>query len=242
MSEQTGSCWASEELRTLFLFEELTDEQLGWLSENGRTARPGPAARRSTEGEPATCFFVLLSGTMSMHRRSRTPRSRRCAPTSAASTPAPPRPSSQSATNEPYATSARAITDCEFWVIGAAEFGDQIREWFPMAMHMLEGLTLGMRSSQAMVGQRERLLSLGPAVGRADPRAQQPGRRRRARHRRRCASGSAGCAASSPIWPPPGVDPKALMALTDLQEAAVERMAKAEQLLRRCRSARPRTN
>ena len=30
-----------------------------------------------------------------------------------------------------------------------------------MAMHMLEGLTLGMRASQALVGQRERLLSLG---------------------------------------------------------------------------------
>ena len=30
-----------------------------------------------------------------------------------------------------------------------------------MAMHMLEGLTSGMRSSQAIVGQRERLLSLG---------------------------------------------------------------------------------
>ena len=30
-----------------------------------------------------------------------------------------------------------------------------------MAMHMLEGLAIGMRSSQAIVGQRERLLSLG---------------------------------------------------------------------------------
>ena len=30
-----------------------------------------------------------------------------------------------------------------------------------MAMHLLEGLFLGMRSSQAIVGQRERLLALG---------------------------------------------------------------------------------
>ena len=30
-----------------------------------------------------------------------------------------------------------------------------------MAMHMLEGWRIGMRASQAIVGQRERLLSLG---------------------------------------------------------------------------------
>ena len=30
-----------------------------------------------------------------------------------------------------------------------------------MAMHMLEGLFLGMRASQVVIGQRERLLSLG---------------------------------------------------------------------------------
>ena len=60
-----------------------------------------------------------------------------------------------------YLTSPRAVTDCEFWVIDADVFGAQIRVWFPMAMHMLEGMTLGFRSSQAIIGQRERLLSLG---------------------------------------------------------------------------------
>ena len=30
-----------------------------------------------------------------------------------------------------------------------------------MAIHMLEGLAIGMRTSQVVVGQRERLLSLG---------------------------------------------------------------------------------
>ena len=53
------------------------------------------------------------------------------------------------------------MTDCEFWVIGAAEFGEKFREWFPMAVHLIEGMTQGFRSSQTIIGQRERLLSLG---------------------------------------------------------------------------------
>lgn len=36
-----------------------------------------------------------------------------------------------------------------------------VREWFPMAMHLLEGLFLGMRTSQTIVSERERLLALG---------------------------------------------------------------------------------
>ena len=63
----------------------------------------------------------------------------------------------------------RAVTDCTFWIIDAEPFGERIREWFPMAMHMLEGLALGMRSSQA-AGRAAGAAALpGPALGRADP-------------------------------------------------------------------------
>ena len=55
----------------------------------------------------------------------------------------------------------RALTDASFFVLPATEFGAKVREWFPMAMHLLEGLFIGMRTSQAIVGQRERLLGLG---------------------------------------------------------------------------------
>ena len=41
------------------------------------------------------------------------------------------------------------------------DFGDAVREWFPMAMHLLEGLFLGMRNCQEIVGQRQQLLALG---------------------------------------------------------------------------------
>ena len=130
---------------------------------------------------------------------------------------------------KPYATSVRAVTDCDFWVIDAGEFGDKIREWFPMAMHMLEGMTLGFRASQAIVGQRERLLSLGrlsaglthelnnPAA--AAVRATATLRERVSKMRRKLAHLATA-----------DVDPKALVAMTELQEAAVENMAKAAKL------------
>ena len=36
-----------------------------------------------------------------------------------------------------------------------------MREWFPMAEHLLEGLFFGIQNTQQVVGQRERLLALG---------------------------------------------------------------------------------
>ena len=128
-----------------------------------------------------------------------------------------------------YPGSVVAVTDCEFWVIDAGEFGERIRDWFPMAMHMLEGMLIGMRASQRIVGQRERLLSLGrlsaglthelnnPAS--AAVRATASLRERVSKMRRKL-----GHLANA------DVDPKALTVLMEVQEAAVERMAKAEEL------------
>ena len=147
-------------LRELFLFESLDDEQLAWLSEHGRLEDRRQGDTVFGEGQPATCFFVLLAGTISMHRRventdveiSRTDQVGVYAGATQAFMPGQ---------NPVYLNGVTAVTDCRFWVIAADEFGAKIREWFPMATHLLEGLTIGMRSSQAAVGQRERLLSLG---------------------------------------------------------------------------------
>src|SRR6187455_21422 len=119
------------ELRTLFLFEALEDDQLAWLSENGRCEMRPAGEEVYTEGELATCFFVLLSGTISMHRRVEdtdveTVRTNQRGVYAGAT-----QSFLQNASEEPYATSVLAVTDSDFWVIGAVEFGDKIREWFP---------------------------------------------------------------------------------------------------------------
>jgi signal transduction histidine kinase len=57
--------------------------------------------------------------------------------------------------------SMRALDDSDFFVLSARDFGWLMREWFPMAIHLLEGLALGMRAGQAAVGERQRLAALG---------------------------------------------------------------------------------
>jgi len=231
MSEQTIEPvrLSPSELRRLFLFESLDDEQLAWLSEHGYCENWSGGQSVYTEGEPSTCFYVLLTGTMSMHRRVEnteveTGRTNQRGVYSGAT-----QSFVKGMADVPYWGSARAVTDCEFWVIGAAEFGEKFREWFPMAMHLLEGLTMGFRSSQVIIGQRERLLSLGrlsaglthelnnPAA--AAVRATATLRELVSKIRRKLVHLATA-----------DVDPKALVALTDLQEAAVEKMAKAEKL------------
>ena len=219
---------SGEELQQLFLFEALEDDQLAWLSEHGRVEQREQGNPVYSEGEPATCYFVLLSGTISMHRRvedtdveiNRTNQ----VGVYAGATQAFLR------NEDPvYLNTVLAVTDCRFWVIEADSFGAKIREWFPMAMHLLEGMTLGMRTSQAAVGQRERLLSLGrlsaglthelnnPAA--AAVRATASLRERVSRMRGKLAHLAGG-----------EIDGQAFKALLEVQEAAIERMAKVEEM------------
>ena len=150
-----------DELRTLFLFEKLTDDQVGWVAENGtvETYKAGDTVLR--EGDPATCFYVLLRGTLRMTRdvrgdeleTSRTDqRGAYCGATQFLN---------GQRGEQRYGMSVYAITDLEFLSLPAAEFGVRFGEWFPMAAHLLEGMFLGLRNSAEVVGQRERLLALG---------------------------------------------------------------------------------
>jgi signal transduction histidine kinase len=123
----------------------------------------------------------------------------------------------------------RAITDCTFFTIPADEFGAELRLWFPMAMHMLEGLFVGMRASDAVIGQRERLTALGrltaglthelnnPAA--AAVRATATLRERVAAMRAKLAGLASG-----------KVDPDTLVRLSKLQDEAIEQSAKAPHL------------
>jgi signal transduction histidine kinase len=148
------------ELRTLFLFEKLTDSQLDWLCRNGRVElfHPGPVY---TEGQPATCFYVIIEGTLVMSRRiggdevevNRS--SQRGAYTGAF------RAYLGDRVPQVYDNSMRVIEPSRFYVLDADKFAGMMRDWFPMAVHMLEGLFFGIKNVQQQVGQRERLLALG---------------------------------------------------------------------------------
>jgi signal transduction histidine kinase len=149
------------DLRSLFLFEHLTDDQLAWVAEHAEESE-FPAGRDIVvEGEPADCFHVLLSGTIAM--------SRLIGGDPVETTRTDYRGVYFGAVQfyldddsaRAYPASVRAITDCCVLALPASEFAAQFQQWFPMAVHLLEGMILGLRRSGQVTAERERLLALG---------------------------------------------------------------------------------
>jgi signal transduction histidine kinase len=148
------------ELSTLFLFEKLDADQLGRLCREGRVEEfdPGPVY---TEGDPATCFFVLLEGTLVMSRRVggddvETTRSSQRGVYAGATQAYVSKPDQAR-----YRGSLRVTVPSRFFILPAETFSSIMRDWFPMAVHLLEGLFYGTQNTQRAIGQRERLLALG---------------------------------------------------------------------------------
>jgi signal transduction histidine kinase len=218
------------ELKTLFLFEALSDDQLAWLCRQGSVQEYAAGTTVLVEGDPAEAFFVLLSGTMTLSRRVQQDDVELVRTDQRGvymgATQAYLRDADVPRT---YTATGRAISDCTFFVLPAADFGTMIREWFPMAIHLLEGLFLGMRNSQALVGERERLTALGslaaglmhelnnPAA--AAVRATAALRQRVAGMRHKLGMLAGG-----------RIPPAQMQALVELQERVIERAAKAPKL------------
>jgi signal transduction histidine kinase len=149
-----------EELRRTFLFEKLTDEQLEWLCREGHVEQV-PAGRVYAEGEPATCFYVLLEGEVALSRLVggddvETNRTNQIGVYSGAW-----QAYLGDRVPQIYNNSMRAVVPSRFFVLDAQQLATMMREWFPMALHMLEGLFFGIQNVQQTVAQRERLLALG---------------------------------------------------------------------------------
>jgi signal transduction histidine kinase len=217
-----------QEVGTLFLFEKLTPEQLGQLCSVGRVEKfePGPVY---AEGEHASCFYVLLEGTVVLSRRvggddvevNRT--SQRGVYSGSMQAYLADR------VPQVYNNSMRVTEPSRFFVLPAEEFSSFMQEWFPMAVHLLEGLFFGAKTTQRAVGQRERLLALGslsaglthelnnPAA--AAVRATSTLRERVGKMRQKLRVISAG-----------SFSPEVLANLIDIQDRTAERVAKAPAL------------
>ncbi len=152
---------APSELRELFLFADLDDAQLAWVAEHGDVIEVATGENIVVEGEPAACFHVLLTGTIAM--------SRIIGGDPVETTRTDQRGVYFGAVQfylehesaRDYGATVRAVTDCTLLALPAPDFSRVFGQWYPMAVHLLEGLLLGMRSGGAAVAQRERLLALG---------------------------------------------------------------------------------
>jgi signal transduction histidine kinase len=227
VSTSSALC-SADELRTLFLFEKLTDDQLAWLCQQGQVTvvEPGPVF---TEGQPAESLYVLLSGTVVLSRRVGTEDVEVNRTSAAGAYAGAFQAYMGDRVAQVYNNSLRTTERSRFFVLAADRFAQLMADWFPMAVHLLEGAFFGARNAQEQIGQREKLLALGslsaglthelnnPAS--AAVRATAALRERVAGMRRKLALIAAGKHTMA-----------ALTALVALQEEAAARVAKAPSL------------
>ncbi|KKC06307.1 ATP-binding protein [Mycobacterium nebraskense] len=213
-----------DELRSLFLFEALTDEQLAVLCANGHIENyePGPIC---VEGEPATCFYVLIDGELMMSKLSggqdietnrTSQRGVYCGAWRAFT----------GGKQKSYDASVHVTKPSRFFVMDAPVFAQFMRDQFPMAVHLLDGIAVGTDRTRRIIDNREKLLALGrlsaglthqlnnPAA--ATVRAASELRQRVAGMRQKLAMLADGT-----------VSPEALRALVRLQEEVAAQVAKS---------------
>jgi signal transduction histidine kinase len=217
-----------DELRTLFLFEKLTDEQLDHLCREGHVELIEPGVVY-TEDDPATCFYVLIEGTVLTSRKvggddveiGRT--SQRGVYGGAYNAYLGDR------VPQVYQNSMRATEPSRFFVLDADCFAEIVRDWFPMAVHLLEGLFFGGQRTREAVGQRERLLALGSLTAGLTHELNNPAAaavRATASLRERVA----GMRGKLRLLAAGKYEQARLESIIDLQQRAVEKVAKAPKL------------
>ncbi|GGK51604.1 ATP-binding protein [Nocardia camponoti] len=223
-----GTICDPEELRTLFLFEKLTDAQLAQLCEAGRIEyiEPGPVYR---EGDPATCFYVLIDGEVRLTKLSggmeielnRTDHRGVYSGAWMAYL--------GDKVNQNYNSSLYVERRSRFLVLDAGDFSAMMHEWFPMAVHLLEGAFYGGQKSSQRIAERERLLALGSLSAGLTHELNNP-----AAAAVRATSGLrervAGMRHKLKMMASGKFTPEALVALVDLQEQAADQVAKAPDL------------
>jgi signal transduction histidine kinase len=156
----TAATCSAEELRSLFLFEKLSDDQLAWLCQHGQVEVVEPG-RVYGEGEPSEKFYVLLSGGVALSRRIGDDEIEVSRTTTPGVYAGAFNAYLGDRVQQVYLQSMRATEPSRFFVLEAARFAELMNDWFPMAVHLLEGLFFGTRNMQEAIGQRERLLALG---------------------------------------------------------------------------------
>jgi len=156
----TISACSPEELRTLFLFEKLSDDQLERLCREGRVEliEPGPV---HTEGDPAQNLYVLIEGSVVMTRRVGADEIEVARTSQRGVYGGAYMAYLGNRVPQIYQNSLKATEESRFYVLGAECFSQIMNEWFPMPVHLLEGLFFGNKKAVEAVGQRERLLALG---------------------------------------------------------------------------------
>jgi signal transduction histidine kinase len=213
-----------DELRTLFLFESLGDEDLQWIADHAEVRVFDGDAVVFAQGEPSDALYVLLDGGLRLTKHAdgedvlineTTHRGAYSGATRAYATGHP----------QDYQTTLRTTRPSRFLRLSAEDFATLVTQQCPMAVHLLDGLYEGVRATESAMRQREHLVQLGhlsanlahelnnPAAAAVRATEQLRGRMSAMRHK-------LGLLADG------GLSPDLVARLVRTQEVAVERAAK----------------
>ena len=169
------------ELRGIFLFTGLSDEQIAELIAHSDEFPFDDGQVLFVQGDPADFWWVLLEGRVELLRRA----GREESVVATMDRPGVWAGGFRAwADSAGYLATGRAAGAGRMLRVPAASLGELVRAWFPFGIHMIEGFFQTVRNMEAMSRQREALVALGGARRRTRARAQQPGRGNGAGRRR----------------------------------------------------------
>jgi signal transduction histidine kinase len=158
-ADDAASPCSVDELRGLFIFDGLTEEQLARLCRDGQV-RDFEAGQLCREGEPAEFFYVLISGEIALSKRS----GARDIDIWRASAPGSYCGAwSAFLLDEPtlYENTATLTRPSRVFVLKAGALGTFLHSDFPMATHLLVGHSHGRFHQHRILGPHDRLVQLG---------------------------------------------------------------------------------
>jgi signal transduction histidine kinase len=149
---------AIDELRSLFLFAGLSDEQLRQLDDASTILSFGEGEVLFRAGEPSEFWWVLLDGRVELLRRS----GHEDSVIAVMDRPGLWAGGFQAWTDSVgYLATARASGPGRVLRLPAPALGEFVRTWFPFSLHLLEGFFRTVRAVDAFSRQREALVALG---------------------------------------------------------------------------------
>ena len=149
------------ELQRCFLFEALSDEQLDWLVQHGAVETYEPGVSVFNQDDPAEYFYVLLDGEIQLVKRIDATDVTLATATQPGAYAGATRAFITSAADQGYSSTLRTVARTRLFKLRAEDFGYLLKTWFPMAVHLLDGLFHGFTNAEALSGQREKLIALG---------------------------------------------------------------------------------
>jgi signal transduction histidine kinase len=149
------------ELRGCFLFEGLTDEQLDWLVGHGTVEAYEAGVVVYEQGAPAEFFYVLLEGEIQLVKQLDGSEVVLATGSQPGAYAGATRAFITSSGEQSYASSLRTATPTRLFRLRGDDFASMLQTWFPMAVHLLDGMFLGITNAEALMGQREKLMALG---------------------------------------------------------------------------------